>query len=268
MLGLMVATSSERPTPDTLYRYRDLIGENRIRVQTSIERSLLYLASPKHFNDAFDCRIHYNTTVSTAILRRKQTSLYKKFAPELNRSQRRTKAAADTRRISPKTVVEGITAGLQEAVDRVGVLCLAESKDNIVMWSHYASGHSGICLGFSVLADAPFFARAQPVDYLDAYPTVDPVRDSPQKQVDEFLLSKARPWKYEEEWRIIDHDLGFGEKAFRPDALAEVVLGARISENDRDFVLKIVRNRGVECKIFQAEVGTGTYGLRFHAVEP
>lgn len=264
----MVATPSEKPTPDTLYRYRDLIGESRLRVQTSIEHSLLYLASPKHFNDAFDCRIHYNTTVSPAILRRKHASLYKKFAPELNRSQRRAKAVADTKRISPKTVVEGITAGLQEAVDRVGVLCLAESKDNILMWSHYASGHSGICLGFSVLAGAPFFARAQPVDYLDAYPTVDPVRDSPQKQVDEFLLSKARPWKYEEEWRIIDHDLGFGEKAFRPDALREVVLGARISENDRDFVLKVVRNRGVECKIFQAEVGTGTYSLKFRPVEP
>ena len=136
------------------------------------------------------------------------------------------------------------------------------------MWSHYASGHSGICLGFSVLADAAFFARARPVDYLDAYPIVNPIRDSPRKQVRDFLLSKAHSWKYEDEWRIIDHALGLGEKAFRPDALAEVVLGARISENDRDFVLKVVRNRGVECKIFQAEVGSGTYSLRFHAVEP
>lgn len=264
----MVANSSDRPTPGTLYRYRDLIGENRIRVQTSIERSLLYLASPKHFNDPFDCRIHYNATVSSATLRRNQASLYKKCDPYLNRSQRRARAATDAKRISPTTVIENVTAGLQEAVDRVGVLCLAESRDNVVMWSHYASGHSGICLGFSVHVDAPFFARAQPVDYLDAYPTVDPIRDSPQKQVDAFLLSKAMAWKREEEWRIIDHDLGFGEKAFRPDALAEVVLGAQISENDREFVLKIVRNRGVACKIFQAEVDIGTYRLRFHAVEP
>lgn len=33
---------------------------------------------------------------------------------------------------------------------RVGVVCLSESKDNLLMWSHYANEHKGCVLGFTV----------------------------------------------------------------------------------------------------------------------
>ena len=31
-----------------------------------------------------------------------------------------------------------------------GVTCFSEERDNIIMWSHYANSHKGICLGFDL----------------------------------------------------------------------------------------------------------------------
>jgi len=41
------------------------------------------------------------------------------------------------------------------AIGKYGVLCFSRRWNNILMWSHYADGHKGICLGF----DGPMSSR-------------------------------------------------------------------------------------------------------------
>ena len=194
-------------------------------------------------------------------------ALYKKFIPELSRAERRQRAAHDIKRVNPAKFLNTMTEGLQREVNRVGVLCLSEFRDDIVLWSHYAAGHTGLCLGFRVAADAVFFAKAQPVCYADHYPSIDLVGDSPQKQVEAFILSKAQGWAYECEWRIVDHDTGFGEKAFHPTALCEIIFGARMTESDRAFVRECIADRVGSISLYEARPAKGSYALAIERVD-
>lgn len=53
---------------------------------------------------------------------------------------------------------------LQEALlttDRrsIGMLCLTEKEDNLLMWSHYAQNHEGFVIGFDT--DHEFFSKTE-----------------------------------------------------------------------------------------------------------
>ena len=39
---------------------------------------------------------------------------------------------------------------LKKTFQNWGVYCLCEKPDNLLMWSHYASAHQGICLQFDI----------------------------------------------------------------------------------------------------------------------
>ena len=257
----------DRPTPEILYRYRKLLDNNRERTERLLKASVLYFASPEQFNDPFDCKLHYTSLGSPADLRRKQQKLYKKFIPELSRAERRHRAARDIKQVDPAEFLNTMTEGLQREVNRVGVLCLSEFRDDVVLWSHYAAGHAGLCLGFRVAADAAFFAKAQPVCYADRYPSIDLLRDSSQKQVEAFILTKAKAWAYESEWRIVDHDTGFGEKAFHPTALCEIIFGARMTQSDRTFVHECIADRVGSITVYEARPTKGSYALAIGKVD-
>ncbi len=36
----------------------------------------------------------------------------------------------------------------KRGIEKLGILSLASSNNNLLMWSHYASEHKGMCLGF------------------------------------------------------------------------------------------------------------------------
>lgn len=256
----MVA-GTELPTPKILYRYRHLEGRHREWTARIITESVLHFASPTTFNDPFDCKVHFRFTSTMEQLKRKHNALLKKYVPSMSRAERRAKASQDLKRLDREQFLKAMTTGLQTEVDKTGVLSLSKYRESVVLWSHYAASHSGICLGFSVDADAAFFARAQPVDYAVEYPTIEMLGDTPDKHVEGFLLTKALGWKYEEEWRIIDHDTGSGDKVFLEQALTEVVLGARISPDDRQFVLECLKRRKHPVSVFEASANPGTYAL-------
>ena len=54
--------------------------------------------------------------------------------------------------------------GARVAVDRrFGVCALGERADSILMWSHYADEHAGICIEFDTEAHAAAFPGLSPV---------------------------------------------------------------------------------------------------------
>jgi hypothetical protein len=67
--------------------------------------------------------------------------------------------AAELNKKSHRRALEGLRQTLSRDT---GLLCFSESWDHLLMWSHYANKHQGICLGFDV--DDKFVAR---VEYSD-----------------------------------------------------------------------------------------------------
>ena len=243
-----------------LYRYRHLQGEHREWTKRILTDSILYFASPSTFNDPFDCKVHFRSSFSTKELKHKYADLVRQFRPQLNRSQRKTKVARDVNSINKKEFQSNMTRRLQDATESLGILSFSGTARNILLWSHYASGHTGICLKFLAGPHTPFFGYAQPLEYTSDYPEIN-LLDPPDRQVQAFLLTKASDWQYEQEWRIIDHDHGKGDRVFPEELLVEVILGARMQREDKEAVAVWVHKRKTPVKLSEARVGSGSFLL-------
>lgn len=254
--------------PQVLYRYRHLQGEHREWTKRILIDSVLYFAKPSTLNDPFDCRVHFRPSVSRKELRRKHSVLVSKHVPQLNRAQRRAKVAADFKSTDPGALLSYMTRQLQGKVDGTGILSLSATGSNILLWSHYAAGHKGLCLKFAATKHTPFFGCAQQVDYTPSYPAVDLLSDSPEQQFKLFLLTKAIDWKYEEEWRIIDHDGGPGNKVFPEESLIGVTFGARMEPDDREAVIEWLEARNDTVQLYQASVAPDSFSLEIEPFRP
>lgn len=115
-----------------------------------------------------------------------------------------------------------------------GVICLTDTWQNPVMWSHYGDKHRGVCLGFDVAKDLTI-----PVTYRRDLQKIT-AADIPEGEtatdvfVRRFLSVKFEDWRYEREQRIVvDLSTAISEGNlyfFRPSdgfLLREIILGAR-----------------------------------------
>lgn len=118
---------------------------------------------------------------------------------------------------------------------KVGVLCVSEVADDLLMWAHYADSHGGICLVLK--RDNPFFANAHPVNYQKLRPEVNPLIDSYEEMLDKSMFTKSDHWKYEKEWRILQYKGGAARYTLPTESLVGIILGAQIeSENEQKII--------------------------------
>lgn len=89
----------------------------------------------------------------------------------------------------------------------IGIFCLTEKPDNLLMWAHYADSHQGFVVEFDG-ADSYFnqrrseddeFCHVRKVKYSDKRPTLSL---SEIESLDTFL-TKSLDWEYEQEWRML-----------------------------------------------------------------
>ena len=175
----------------------------------------------------------------------------------------------------------GMEAARREWQQRYGLVCLSRSPNNILMWSHYADRHRGMCLGF----DVPD-GLAMPVDYgsqvhdsgsLTWGPTHGAFRDDEgEKVIDRNLRAKYDGWRYEEEVRLfagrdeVDEETGlyfalFGEadgieSGDRLLTLREVIAGVRFPFT-RKVIEDALKGYTEEVHITKARMSLDSYEI-------
>lgn len=114
----------------------------------------------------------------------------------------------------------------------IGLLCFSQAWKNPVLWSHYASKHRGICLGFDVKDEL-----VNEVEYISERIPIELSADKPSAELDDkfvnrLLRTKFDHWRYESERRLfvkLDKNVregGLYFSSFSKDlVLREVVLG-------------------------------------------
>lgn len=119
------------------------------------------------------------------------------------------------------------------------VCCFSSNPKSLLMWSHYGSGHSGICLELDVAA---YSEKLFKVEYLNDLSSIADA--TPEK----ILRYKASSWAYEEEYRIVLSPNATAK--YLKVAIKAVLIGAgvkddyirplfelcRITGHQRDFV--------------------------------
>ena len=250
--------------PVRFCRYRSLNGQSGDWVRDSILHGKHYFASPLSFNDPLDCRPNFVLNGSKAQLQKYYEGLVARHMPELGREARRAEAR---RRVSdpefdprlPKNII-GFRQMYHETVTaHVGVMCLSEVHDDILMWAHYGDSHHGVCLVFD--PTEPLFATAQPVHYKSIRPVVNPLVNSREEMLDAAMFTKSDHWAYEKEWRMLQYKRGAGLYTVPDAALVQVVLGSQVEDADRQRVLAWASESARGVAVTQATLSSTKFAV-------
>lgn len=247
--------------PEFLYRYRSVEGENLEYLRQTLVDDTVFLSPPGALNDPLDCRITFDCTKQPkhkvrAVMDRDLAFM----EPDLSRRERRKRVREEMKLSLYKEPEfwKKITTDMQAEIYRNGILCLTESPDDFLMWSHYACGHRGVCLKFRHTGNRFFGSRAQKVHYSDESRTIDPFDGSLiGLRITLLLNTKTTSWAYEKEWRIVDHEAGSGVQKFPPELLCGVILGMRIQEEEREQIKTWTAMRSHPTELLQAKEHQG-----------
>lgn len=243
--------------PGILYKYRSLANLEGDRVRDTFENSAVYFPSPNEFNDPFDCKIE--------LLLNGDEERWKNFIGKRLKTDRPNLSPADRLVEIHRIIRSGSYKNLDPSIStraakRAGVYCLSAVNDDILMWSHYANAHRGICIGFRAGPNDAFFCRSQEVVYCPTYPLTS-IFDSDERRFETAVLTKSEHWNYEKEYRVIEPQ-GPGKYTFPQDLLVEVILGCEASESDRKSVTEWAQARSFKPKIFVARKKEREFGLK------
>lgn len=243
----------EVKVPKKFYRYRSMKPEAQLSVERTLFHNELRLAPASGFNDPFDMRGVFTQGAAPEVQREECLRLSRKFKPGLTEAQRKIEADEMMMSLSPDCI-EAKTQLMQMMCNQlftttVGVLCLSETSEEILMWSHYGDCHQGICLEF----DGHFnlMAEAQQVRYEESRPLIDIHVDSNDVVLQKHFLTKARHWEYEKEWRVI-RDGGVGVVTFPPEMLTGIIIGAHASRSTLETVVRWWRECPQPIKLYKA----------------
>ncbi|WP_405252085.1 hypothetical protein [Dokdonia sp. Asnod3-C12] len=134
--------------PKIIYKYRSWKSDFDKEL---IKDNVLFLTSPKYFNDPFDCRIPdniYSLNTDEKIKEYAELSINKLIELTDEESLKRKNDYYD----QIKSDIDKFHNKLEKIVfDRQneysGVISLSAIWNNILMWSHYADNHRGYCVG-------------------------------------------------------------------------------------------------------------------------
>lgn len=150
----------------------------------------------------------------------------------------------------PATSYGGISIDLasvesaKEDIKELGVICLSEIDNNILMWSHYAEGHAGFCIEFERTDDNELGNRnlCLPVTYDSAeVPTFDHLQLEKEESIAKIVRTKAPGWSYEIEWRLIVRRESANTLIPLPAKISSVTFGCEMDNTRRLTVANILR---------------------------
>lgn len=275
------------PEVQFLYKYMPWNDFTRI----SIEEGNFWFSSPAKFNDPIDCGISLNTIGNTPLLTSliatgfsdigKATGMAIKD-PSQNSSiansiqQLASKFIRNTEKLGSELSEANLDhvagADLKDRLTSAGILSLSELEDNILMWSHYAQQHQGICVEFrrtsSNILGAPDYTL--PVRYSIKAPTIDAIsyRTAEPEERNEIelslVLTKAADWTYEREWRIIKHGCANSTQPLGCK-IESIILGLRSEEATRQHIQLLAEREGFKVK--RASLKPNEFGLRIDQIQ-
>lgn len=263
--------------PKTIYKYRpvqrDTNGEYTIDEHTLsiITEGSIFFSSARRFNDPFDTAVGYSFDDDPDEAFWYVNRYLKKHRPDLDKKKRRREASqmVDSVLAKGENYLDQVQDVLQKLhYDSFGLFCASSINDDLLMWSHYASDHRGICLGLrkSMLARTAFRVAVQDHRSIEAlqvryskerakypfYKQIGITNEGRKRYLQNIVAYKSDHWAYEREYRLIcwyktDLAVKCGS-----DLVSEVVLGCRISEQNEKTILDSLASVGSKAKVFRA----------------
>lgn len=255
---------ARRLPPDHLYKYRSMTADTLKYTRDIVVESELYFAAPAAFNDPFDQQPAVSVESTPEERERYYRSELEAHYPGATSDEREM----EFQRRFGWTEEERLTDARRAFLDTndKGSLCsLSAKNDSVLMWSHYAANHTGICLRFKT-HDEEMFGCATEVRYRRERPLINRIKIATAPKLDltiytDALITKADFWSYEQEWRIL-RTAPADAVPFFPEDLDAIILGARITAESVATLTKWIREREPHpLKLFKAVPRHDTFRL-------
>jgi len=250
-----------------LYRYNRLSD----RTITYLTDRNLYFCNPINFNDPFDCNLNcldINTSDSIDNKFEQYTNFLKERIEFINRfithysvrikdndnpvgkryyygdisdlylNEIRNLAEelhvlhSCPREKLHQAITESWEIKKTNVINSLGVLCFSSTNSNILLWSHYADNHKGICFQYD--------STVRPVKNWKKFKfhkvlyrnerNIDVLNRGFTNSFFDLLTTKSTDWEYEQEYRLISIK-GPGLQKNTMKSLTGIIFGARIKEN-------------------------------------
>lgn len=251
-----------------LYHYQP-IGEAKHKdwLKALLQEGRIRFSVPMGFNDPWDCKPCYNKSfVDDPNTLDKQIEYFseshRNHAPHISEDERyeiiaKWRSDKDLVKNAIDTASQKIST---EINNKYRIYCMGTKPDCLLTWAHYAVSHTGICLEFRTRNNV--FCGAYKVKYLNEYPVLDFADDREFKNILP-LITKAKVWSYENEYRLISEEksLATSRETLHTDdgfftipngALKSVIMGCQISDVDKEIVEELVSKFGNGVALKQA----------------
>jgi Protein of unknown function (DUF2971) len=285
--------------PKALYRYRSL--ERLAYTLEELRDGYVFLSNPADFNDPYDSAL-------SASYEQVQKQLLEKIAPEYGYDPNteskffqllgeKEKEEWSIHKQHEQQAYESLMGGLLSLFygpsafrgnqdlfssfrDLVRVSCFTTNPNSVVMWSHYANQHKGICVEFSgssMLSSTKILEVLHPVRYTEElfhffsfFNLKIDVDQVPNVNFDGWPIlaacHKSKEWRYEKEWRLVSVDPAnrkvpkffldsYGIKPSR------IILGHRIDRADQAAIQELAQK--ISVPVIKGELAKDRFEIKF-----
>ncbi len=255
-----------------LYRYTDVLG-----AMAMLKNCSILLRTPNSFNDPYD----FNTYSYDFSYNGMFDEEFKRTVDKVNEQSIRQigKPVYSDYNVVSQTNFEalGIKA-VEQMRSRCLVFCTSEVKDNILMWSHYANKHSGICVGIKLLPEMDFDKPIKLITLRVCYQ--DKIKSYKFYSEDDDLLAqiestlnlvyiKSQIWSYEMEVRSVvlnvedNMDLSNGYQfQLSKENFVEIIFGVNTSESDINNIIALSKDIGYKLAFSKMELDRTNFLLK------
>jgi hypothetical protein len=252
--------------PDSLFKYRKL---NEYALE-SISNNEFYLSEIHELNDPFECAMLLDHVACSRLLYGSvifQRNFKTKFGFEIpeevaneiiassnpNQAYRNFCASKgicfnDTLAEEEGRIMSRWEEIRTETNKNIRVTCFSERNDSILMWSHYADQHQGICLQYNFTDCEEIRYLIQPAYYSETVFQLSTMEDLNATSHIMSSLHKAKDWAYEKEWRLtgLPKDDGKVPAKIRAPKPIAIYLGARFHLNKPELRAELIRMAQVQ----------------------
>lgn len=244
-----------------LYKYRELesydVSSNSLFLNNNtrnlLEKGEIWFSKPSAFNDPFDCHLSFDDDFNEQDA---YNFLLQKGLP--------TKEIKKVLKIYKNNPEELEKLKNISTTELFRIFCLSKVRDNILMWSHYAKNHTGICIGLKIhhyqnticiqsnlgqiknYLDSDGLLPGLYVNYTDNYPVPLNLFNRTSEDIQPFFLNKSKLWEYEQELRflLLENNYIYKDKPIKipQSEIGEIIFGVNSNKKMEKEVLTIIEN--------------------------
>ena len=190
----------------------------------------------KNMNDPFECLAKAERNLS-----KKQIQGFRKYLQNSSYTE-----AEHLIKFPDKDLLKLLNEARIEALQNIAFTSLSESFDDILLWSHYASSHTGFVIGLEFQEPSSFYSQKNGKHILEKVKYVDTLNANIDYTIFAKLLefdennigekdrinirevvkdfsTKSKAWAYEREWRIWSSERNY--YFLEPNSIKEVYIG-------------------------------------------